>query len=125
MNKTTNLPPQGSGHAHATLFDLEGMLAYLRKSYPNNVGHNVEALTGIPAATVDNWMQRRSSPQRDHLMSLIAAYGPPFLKACYAREPEWMPAALQGWRLDQINQEIAALERERCNIESCTYHGPE
>ena len=94
-------------------FDADGMADWLRRRFPQSTGYNVEAVTGIASATVENWLIRRSQPSAAHFASLLQAFGPSFLEACMRNPPGWVVTAAKGERSRQIDEDIARLLRER------------
>lgn len=99
-------------------FDLVGMVDWLRQRHPQSVGYNVEVETGIPAATVENWLMQRSQPSAAHFAALIHAYGPALLEACMHRAPDWVASAARIEQTRLIDEEISRLERKRAALEA-------
>lgn len=99
-------------------FDLVGMVGWLRRRHPQSVGYNVEAETGIPSATVENWLIQRSQPSAAHFAALIHAYGPALLEACMWRPPEWVACAARTEQARLIDEEIARLGRQKAALEA-------
>lgn len=111
--------PQVCGKADVRQqFDLAGMVGWLRQHHTQSVGFNVEALTGIPSATVENWLIQRSQPSAAHFAALIHAYGPSLLEACMRRAPTWVGAAAAADRKRKLDEDIARLTRERAALEA-------
>lgn len=107
--------PQVCGKSHAK-FDPVGLADWLRKAFPQSTCHHIEARTGIPAGTVENWLIRRSQPSVDHFARLIAIFGPELLSACFARPPGWIERAADGERARLIDEEIERLRQERAAL---------
>jgi hypothetical protein len=104
--------PQHCGKQTATLFDVDGLIDWLRNRYPRSTTFCVEADTGIPAASVENWLHRRSQPSVQHFSVLLYVYGPPFLSACFRSTASWIDEAARNHRRREIEAEIARLENE-------------
>lgn len=105
--------PQPCASRHANLYNESGVSEWLRSRFPASTGANVEADTGIPAATVDNWLQQRSRPSVENFATLIAVYGPALMAACLSKPAEWVNRAIRAERLVEIDEEIEQLKRER------------
>lgn len=99
-------------------FDLDGLVDWLRRRYPQSTGHNVEAEAGIAAATVENWLLRRSQPSAAHFVALLHVFGPALLEACMHRPPGWVSRAAAAERKRQIDEDIERLKRERETLEA-------
>ncbi len=108
--------PQTCGKAAAVLFDITGMIAWLRERFPRATIHCVEAETGIPAATVENWLHRRSQPSVEHFTILISTFGPSLLKACLSKPQIWIDTAAALERRREIDAQIASLKREQLSL---------
>lgn len=107
--------PQVCGKHHAK-FDPVGLADWLRRSFPQSTCHHIEARTGIPSATVENWLIRRSQPSVDHFARLIAVFGPELLSSCFAHPPGWIERAADGERARMLDAEIERLRRERAAL---------
>ncbi len=105
--------PQRCGAGPSTLFDVGGLIDWLRKKFPRATTYHVEAKTGIPAASVENWLHRRSQPSVQHFSILIAVFGPALLAASMPRAPSWVEEAVQKQRRREIDAQIEMLQRER------------
>jgi hypothetical protein len=103
--------PQGCGKFAA--FTRDGLVDWLRQEYPRSTCQNVEAETGIPAATVENWLIGRSRPTVDHFVRLIFVFGPALLQTSVTRPAGWMERAAQTERALELDQEIERLRLER------------
>ena len=108
--------PQGCGKPAAATFDVEGLVDWLRRQFPTATGANVEARTGIPTATEENWLQRRAPPTVAHFSVLIATFGPALIRASLSRPPEWVEAAVRRERVQEIEAEIARLRDEQTRM---------
>lgn len=108
--------PQTCGKRRAK-FDPVGLADWLRKTFPQSTSHHIEARTGIAAATVENWLLRRSQPSVEHFSTLIATFGPELLESCLERPPGWVARAATGERARLLDEEIARLRRERDALE--------
>lgn len=104
-------------------FDLDGLVDWLRRRYPQSTGHNVEAEAGIAAATVENWLLRRSQPSAAHFVALLHVFGPALLEACMHRPPGWVSMLyslldaevrrLQGSVANPLNPDLLAKAHAR------------
>lgn len=101
------------GNNTALAFDVAGLVTWLKRTFPRATTHHVEAKTGIPAASVENWLHRRSQPSVQHFSILLSVFGPSFLAACYSRPPQWVDEAAKNQRRREIEAQIARLENER------------
>jgi|GEM_PF-2233914 len=108
--------PQLYGKNAALLFDVEGLTAWLRDRFPRSTIHHVEAETGIPAASVENWLHRRSQPSVEHFMILLTVFGPALLNACLRQKPGWVEHAAKRERAREIDEQIAKLQGERQQV---------
>ncbi|UXS01117.1 hypothetical protein [Agrobacterium tumefaciens] len=108
--------PQSCGTGSSPLFDVTGLIDWLRKKYPRSTTFHVEAKTGIPAASVENWLHRRSQPSVQHFSILIAVFGPSLLAASFPKPPMWVSEAVQAQRRREIDAQIEMLQRERDNF---------
>lgn len=105
--------PQKCGKTPAIMFDVGGLITWLRDRFPRSTTFHVSAATGIPAASVENWLHRRSQPSVEHFMLLISAFGPALMHACLHRAPPWLEHAAERQIADEIDAEIAALQSRR------------
>lgn len=101
------------GKQAAVLFDPDGFADFLRGRYPRSTIHHVSAETGIPAASVENWLHRRSQPSVQHFSILIQTFGPALLAACLTCPPPWVAEAVQTQRRREIDAQLARLMSER------------
>lgn len=105
--------PQTCGKSPAIAFDVEGLISWLRDKYPRATIHHVEAETGISAASVENWLHRRSQPSVEHFMILLTTFGPALLQACLHGRPNWVEIAAIEERKREIDDQIERLTSER------------
>lgn len=112
--------PQVCGNTPAYLFDVAGLVDWLRDRYPRSTPINVEAETGIPAGSVENWLHRRSQPSVEHFTRLLAVFGPSLLQACLRRPPEWVEQAAITERGRELDEQIARLKSERSALSGST-----
>ena len=105
--------PQRCGTGSSAQFDVDGLIDWLRKKYPRATTYHVEAKTGIPAASVENWLHRRSQPSVQHFSILITVFGPALLAASIKKPPSWVSEAVQSQRRREIDAQIEMLQRER------------
>lgn len=108
--------PQTSGKQTSVLFDITGLIAWLRDRFPRATVHCVEAETGISAATVENWLHRRSQPSVEHFTTLISVFGPSLLKACLSKPQIWIDTAAALERRREIDAQIAKLKHEQLSL---------
>ncbi|MCA1490117.1 hypothetical protein I6F11_04185 [Ensifer sp. NBAIM29] len=105
--------PQNCGKTAAMMFDVAGLISWLKDRFPRSTIHHVEAETGIPAASVENWLHRRSQPSVQHFSILMQVYGPSLLAACFKSPPKWLREAAMFQRRRELDAQIAQLEQER------------
>jgi hypothetical protein len=105
--------PQPCGELPADLFDLAGLVGWLRSRFPSSTEFHVEAVTGISSASVANWIQRRSRPSAEHWSLLLCVFGPRLFKATVRRSAGWVDRACEAERLHEIEMQISALTEER------------
>ncbi len=108
--------PQVRGKSSALVFDVAGLVTWLKDRHPRSTIHHVEAETGIPSASVENWLHRRTLPSVQHFSILLRTYGPSLLAACFPDPPDWVDEAARLERRREIDQQIARLERERLAV---------
>ncbi|GBD48144.1 hypothetical protein [Methylopila sp. Yamaguchi] len=95
------------------MLDGERVCAFLRAIYPEKTAANVAADTGVPARTVEKWLERLSSPSWPHGLRLVAAYGPEFLCAVMDTPPAWLTEAGRAAARAQLEAQIAEIEALR------------
>lgn len=86
------------------------MIAFLRRQHPVKTADNVAADSGVPAGTVQKWLDRGSAPSVVHFARLVSAYGPDFLATAFASPPAWLSQAVRDERAATLKAEIAARE---------------
>lgn len=86
------------------------MIAFLRHMHPSKTAENVSLDSGVPAGTVQKWMDRGSAPSVVHFARLVSAYGPDFLATAFASPPAWLSQAVREERAATLKAEIAARE---------------
>jgi hypothetical protein len=91
---------------------------FLRSRHPANTPFHVSARTGIPPATVENWLLSRSGPDREHLSILLCCYGPAFLRAVLPAPPEWVNRAYEQAVEDDLRAVIARAESDLARLRS-------
>ena len=84
--------------------------AFLRQRHPHKTPDHVAVETGVPAGTVQKWLDRGSAPSVAHYCRLWLAYGPEFLAATIERAPAWLDAAHRAEEAARLKAEIAARE---------------
>lgn len=90
----------------------ERVIDFLRNAHPLKTSENVAAETGMSAATISKWMERKSVPGGLAIMRLIAAYGPEFLVAAFPSAPSWLRDASRAYRISYLAQQQEILQRE-------------
>jgi hypothetical protein len=86
------------------------VIAFLRRRHPLKTADHVGVETGVPAGTVQKWLDRGSAPSVAHYCRLWLAYGPEFLAATTDRAPAWLDAAHRAEEAARLKAEIAARE---------------
>ncbi len=86
--------------------------AFLRRLHPRDTAACVEADTGIPAGSVEKWLQGIAFPRARHQFRLIGAYGPSVFAAMVPAAPRWLDEAVRAERLREMEQRAALLARE-------------
>jgi hypothetical protein len=109
--------PQVCGKFPAILFDERGLASFFRQRFPDCPGFHVQAVTGIAAASVENWLQHRARPSAEHLCVLMCVFGPAFIRACVKQPPDWLDMACADQRRAEIDGDIARLSAERNELE--------
>lgn len=89
-----------------------GMCAWIKNQFPNSTGYQVEAVTGIPATTVEGWFTREYKPSLKHFMRLLVVFGPSFQSACMTVSPVWLNQACQEQKRKDLEAQISRLNRE-------------
>lgn len=84
--------PQACGKG-AAAFDLVGLACWLRRRFPRYTSVNVEAETGIAAASIENWLQYRSQPSVEYFSILVSTFGPSLLRAALRDDALWLEKA--------------------------------
>lgn len=87
--------------------------SFLRRLYPRDTAKMVAGDTGIPVATVEKMLERRSAPGPATWPLLAWAYGPDFLRAVLPDCPAWLDKAVRLERQAQLDAKIASLVAER------------
>lgn len=111
--RSTKDDPQSCGKAQAGVFDVAGLVAWLRRRFPRYTAINVEAATGISAASVENWLQFRSQPSVEHFSLMVLAFGPSFLRASMREDADWLVRAEADAMAAELSAEIEELEQRR------------
>ena len=92
------------------------MAAFLRMRHPHSTPYAVSAATGIPPGTVENWLLKRSGPDRNHISILLCVYGPAFLRAALNAPPEWVNRAYEQAIEDDLRATIRSAEDQLARI---------
>lgn len=112
MRKASSKSGQhGPKQDHVFTSAPERAAEFLRGAHPSKTAEQVEARTGIAAATVKKWLIGHSAPSCIAMARLISAYGPEFL-AHVLPELEWLSAARRATRQAELEARQAALEAE-------------
>ena len=123
--KTVRQSPYRTGHSPVVARTVVGRVRtdvaepvndYLRARHPAKTADHVAAVTGIPAGTVQKWLDRGSAPSARHFCCLIAAYGPGFLISVFTAAPEWLDEDAREQRATELKSEIAALEAKLAGV---------
>lgn len=88
----------------------ERVIAFLRQRHPIKTADNVAADSGVPAGTVQKWLDRGSAPSVVHFARLVSAYGPDVAALAFASPPAWLDHAQRTERAAILRAEIAARE---------------
>ncbi|MES0207900.1 hypothetical protein NKJ93_02220 [Mesorhizobium sp. M0028] len=115
--KSTNSDPQLCRNQSAEMFDLAGLIGWLRYKFPTSTGYHVEAATGISSATVQNWLERRSRPSAEHFSLLLCVFGPSLFKAAVRRPSDWIERSVETERMVEIESEMDRLTKERAALQ--------
>ena len=94
----------------------ERIIAFLRRLHPLKTADNVAVETGVPAGTVQKWLDRGSAPSAFAVFRLMGAYGPEFASAVFTSAPAWLDRAVREERAAQLKSEIAALEAQLAGV---------
>ncbi|WP_420578807.1 hypothetical protein [Oceaniradius stylonematis] len=89
-------------------FDPDSVVTFLRRAFPTATALNVQAETGIPAATVDNWLRGRAAPSAAHMGLLIDRFGPAILSAAYPGTERWLGGQVRRERIEKAMAELEA-----------------
>jgi len=82
----------------------------LRQIHPTKTAERVAADIGVPAATVQKWLERGSAPNNIATMKLLCAYGPEFACAVIPAPPAWLVRAAHDEGQRRIAAQIADLQ---------------
>lgn len=95
----------------------ERVVAFLRRRYPQKTAELVAAdCPGLPAGTVQKWLDRGSAPNASGYTRLWLAYGPDFLAAIAPDQTGWLDQAVRAQRAAELKTEIAALEAKLAGV---------
>ena len=116
MGNANQITPHYCGEKRGFLrVDLDTLGTFLRQKHGSKIAVEVEAMTGIPARTVERWFSttRPVAPRLQHMMGLLHAYGPSVLAAAYpTKAPAWLDDAVRADRISQLQQQQAVLDQE-------------
>jgi len=116
VRNSANSHPQRCGKPSADLFDMSGLIGWLKVRFPTSTEFHVQASTGISAASVANWLQRRSRPSAEHLSILLCAFGPSLFRAAIREPATWIERACEAERLHEIDQQMDRLRTEKAAL---------
>lgn len=117
VRNSADTHPQVYGNPPADLlFDLAGLVGWLKCRFPSSTGYHVEAATGISAQSVQNWLERRSRPSAEHFSILMCVFGPSLVKAAVRLPADWIERACEAERLVEIEAELHRLHVERAAL---------
>ena len=100
-------------------FNTAGLAVVLRRRHPIDTAHCVERDTGgaIGWQTVRNWLEQRNGIRGDHLLVLVAVYGPQILIAAWPEGwgalPGWLDEAEYVAERDKLQAQVDRLETKR------------
>lgn len=87
------------------------MVAFLRRMHPQKTADCVAAdCPGLPAGTVQKWLDRGSAPNAAGYTRLWIAYGPDFLAAIAPKACGWLDQAVRDAERARLQQEIDRLQ---------------
>lgn len=96
---------------------LSSLATFLRRLHPRDTAQSVAADTGIPAASIENWLKGIAFPRAVHQFRLMAVYGPSALAAMMPSAPRWLDDAVRAERLRDLEAQSASLAAERAALE--------
>ena len=108
-NATTAVVDSRTGACEDRTVVQDRFSNFLRSKYPIKTADNVAADTGLPAATVQRWLDRGSAPSLWALGKLIGAYDAEVLCATLENPPAWLMAAARQQERERLEREIAGL----------------
>ena len=91
----------------ASRIDLDGLSRFLREQHPDKTAAHVEALTGVPYASVRKWLSGDAAPNARAMAALILTYGPELLHAMVIGAPDWLKATVRERAMRELEQRIA------------------
>lgn len=95
----------------------ERVVCFLRKRHDRGkVAECVSADTGLPASTVNKWLEGASTPSGYAYVQLIRAYGATFLCATMDRPPAWLVTIARSEETARIDAQMADLARRRARV---------
>ena len=103
----------------APSFNTEGLAVVLRRMHRVDTAHCVERDTGgaITWQTARNWLEQRNGIRGDHLLVLVAVYGPQILTAAWPEGwgalPEWLGEAEYVDERARLQEKLNRLETNR------------
>ncbi len=93
------------------------LMRFLRRRHPAKTAEAVSAAAGVPAETVRRWLREGAVwPSGEHMISLVAAYGPALLAAVAPPLP-WLDDAARAEERARLSRESAALARRLAELE--------
>lgn len=98
------------------IYHPAGVVSFLTAQHPTKTAEHVEAESGVPAATVRNWLRGLSAPSGEAIVRLLLAYGPDVLLPALPRAPEWLSRPVMARRQAEIEAEQARLSRALADL---------
>jgi hypothetical protein len=74
---------------------------FLTQAHPEDTANSVEACCqangfSVRAYSVNNWLSGKASPSGEHLLALIAIYGPALIARLLPNVPPWLETILNS-----------------------------
>lgn len=91
----------------------ERVANFLRARHPSKTAANVAAETPFTEHRVKAWLEMRAAPDGIAIVIMTGVYGPEFLAAVMPQKFAWIDESARKARGERIDAEIAALMRER------------
>lgn len=75
---------------HERSFNSDALAMFLRRLHPSNTAAHVSSRIGVPIGTVQNWIDRKASPNVESFVRLVTAYGPECLRYASTNPIGWV-----------------------------------